>query len=189
MSMSLCGLCLVFVCFVLGAFLLLDIFVTYISNVFFYFPGLPFGNSLSYTPPPASKRVLLHPPTHSHLPALAFLLHWRIEHTQAQGLLLPLMSNKAILCYICSQSHGSLHVYTLVGGSVSGSSGESGWLTLACSKGLKIHAHSMGLKTQLLQSLLQLLHQGPPCSVPWLAVSICLCFCQALAEPLRRQPY
>ena len=33
------------------------------------------------------------------------------------------MSHKAILCYICSWSHGSLHVYSLVGGLVPGSSG------------------------------------------------------------------
>jgi hypothetical protein len=30
---------------------------------------------------------------------------------------------------------------------------------------------------------------GTPCSVQWLAVSICLCICQALAEPLRRRLY
>ena len=36
------------------------------------------------------------------------------------------MSDKAILCYICSWSHGSLHVYSLVGGLVSGSSGGTG---------------------------------------------------------------
>jgi hypothetical protein len=30
---------------------------------------------------------------------------------------------------------------------------------------------------------------GSLCSVQWLAVSICLCICQALAEPLRRQLY
>jgi hypothetical protein len=44
------------------------------------------------------------------------------------------MSNKAILCYICSWSHGSLYVYYLVGDLVSGSSGGgrgvSGWLIL-----------------------------------------------------------
>jgi hypothetical protein len=27
------------------------------------------------------------------------------------------------------------------------------------------------------------------CSVQWLAASICLCICQALVEPLRRQLY
>ena len=47
----------------------------------------------------------------------------------------------------------------------------------------------MGLQTpQLLQSLLQLLHHDPLWSDRWLAVSICFCICQALAEPLRRQP-
>jgi hypothetical protein len=30
---------------------------------------------------------------------------------------------------------------------------------------------------------------GTPCSVQWLAASICLYICQALAEPLRRQLY
>jgi hypothetical protein len=40
---------------------------------------------------------------------------------------------------------------------------------------------------QLLQSLCKLLHS--PCLVQWLGVSIYLCVCQALAEPLRRQIY
>jgi hypothetical protein len=66
----------------------------------------------------------------THLPTPLFPspgipLHWGIS-PQAQGLLLLLMSNKAILCHICGQRHGSLHVYSLVGGSVPG----SGWLTL-----------------------------------------------------------
>jgi hypothetical protein len=39
-----------------------DIFFIYISN-FFSFPGLPFGNPLSYSPPPVSMRVLSHTPT------------------------------------------------------------------------------------------------------------------------------
>jgi hypothetical protein len=30
---------------------------------------------------------------------------------------------------------------------------------------------------------------GTPCSVQWLAASICLCICQALADTLRRQLY
>ena len=66
-------------------------------------------------PPPVFMRVLTHPPTHSSLPTLAFP-YWDIEPSQNQGLLLPLMSYKAILCFICSWSHGSLHVYSLVGG-------------------------------------------------------------------------
>jgi hypothetical protein len=42
---------------------------------------------------------------------------------------------------------------------------------------------------QLLQSLLQLLPSGIPCSVQWFAASICLCICKALSGPLRRQLY
>jgi hypothetical protein len=48
----------------------------------------------------------------------------------------------------------------------------------------------MGLQspsTPLVLSLTPLL--GTPCSVQWLAESICLCSCKALAGPLRRQPY
>jgi hypothetical protein len=46
-----------------------------------------------------------------------------------------LMPSKAILCYTCSWSHGSLRVYSLVGDLVPGSSGGqrgglSGWLIL-----------------------------------------------------------
>jgi hypothetical protein len=36
----------------------------------------------------------------------------------------------AILCYICGWSHGSLHVYSLVGGFVPGNSGGTGWFIL-----------------------------------------------------------
>ena len=56
-------------------------------------------------------------------------LHWGIEPPQAQGLLLSLMSNKAIPCHICSRSHGSIHVYSLIGGAVSGSPKGSDQLT------------------------------------------------------------
>jgi hypothetical protein len=57
-------------------------------------------------------------------------LHWSIEHLQSWGPLLPLMSNKAIFCHIRVQHHGLIHVYSLVGGPVPGSSGEYGLLTL-----------------------------------------------------------
>jgi hypothetical protein len=91
-------------------------------------------------PAPASMRVLLHSPT-------PILLPWHyptlgIEHPQARGPLLLQMTNKAILCHICGQRHGSLHVYSLVGGPVPGSSGGGGgvWLldTIAPSMGLQI---------------------------------------------------
>ena len=72
-------------------------------------------------------------PLHTHplLPLSPGIpLHWGIEHSQDQGPLLPLMNDKVILCYICSWSHGSLHVYSLVGGLVPGSSGGIGWFIL-----------------------------------------------------------
>jgi hypothetical protein len=40
------------------------------------------------------------------------------------------MLDIAIFCYICFWSHRSLHVYSLAGGLVPGSSGSSGWLML-----------------------------------------------------------
>ena len=70
-------------------------------------------------------------PTHQlppHHPGI--LLYWGIEPPQDQEPLLPLMSDKAILCYISSCSHGALHVYSLVGRLVPGSSRGSGWLKL-----------------------------------------------------------
>jgi hypothetical protein len=77
---------------------LLDILFIYISNIFL-FPGLLFRNPLSH-PLSASMSVLSHPPIHSSLPTPGIPLHRGIEHPQAQESLLPLMSNKAILCHI-----------------------------------------------------------------------------------------
>jgi hypothetical protein len=103
--------------------LLLDIFFIYISNVI-HFSGFHTENPLSAPSPPDS-------PTHSlPLPGPGIPLHWGIKPSQDQVPLLPLKINKAILCYICSWSHGSLHVYSLVGGLVPGSSGGLGWFIL-----------------------------------------------------------
>ena len=73
-------------------------------------------------------------------------LRWGIMPPQDKGPPLPLMSDKAILCYICIWSPGSLHVYSLVGGLVSGSSGWPSLLTLFFLWGCK--------PLQLLQSFL-----------------------------------
>jgi hypothetical protein len=56
------------------------------------------------------------------------------------------MPNDAMLYYICSWIQGFLHVYSLVGGLVPGSSGVSGWLILFFLWGFKA--------LQLLQSFL-----------------------------------
>ena len=79
---------------------------------------------LSHPPSPCS---LVHPLL---LPCPGITLHWGIEPSQDQWPLLPLMTNKAILCYICSWNQESLHVYSLVGGLVPGSSGGTGWFIL-----------------------------------------------------------
>ena len=103
---------------------LLVILLIYISSVV-PLPSFPSENSLPH-PPPASMRVL---PPHFPLPALAFptLGHQTFKD---QGPPLPLMPDKTIFCYICSWSHGSLHMYSLVGGLVPGNSGDTGWLIL-----------------------------------------------------------
>jgi hypothetical protein len=73
---------------------------------------------------PLSSHLSPCSPTYSLLlPCPGFPLQWGIEPSQDQGPLLLFMSNKAILCYIHSWSHGSFHVSSLVGGLVPGSSG------------------------------------------------------------------
>ena len=112
------------------------------------------------------------------LPGLGIPLHWGIKPSQDQGPLLPLMIDKAILCCICGCSCGSLHVYSLVGGLVPGSSGSTGWFIL------------LFLLWGCKPSAPCVLSLAPPlgtlCSVQWLTLSSPLCVCQVLAEPLRR---
>jgi hypothetical protein len=117
------------------------------------------------------------PPTHLlPLPQPGIPLHCGIKPSQDQGPLLPLISEKAILCYICRL--GPLG-HSLLGGLGPWRSGEFGWLILLF----------------LLWSFkpLQLLQTVPPLgilwSVQWLAASIYLCICHALTKPLRRELY
>ena len=121
-------------------------------------------------------------PTHPHLlPGSGIPLHWSIELSWDQGPLLPLMTYKAILCYICGWSHGSFHVYSLVGALVPGSSGELVSSYYCCCYGVTNPYSSLGsFSTSSI---------GDPDSVQWLAESIHFCNCQALAQPLRRQLY
>jgi hypothetical protein len=158
----------------------LDILFIHISNVI-SLPGFPSGNPLP-PPPPASMRVL-PPSTHTLMPPNPGIpLYLGTKPSQVQRPLLTLMSDKAIPWYICHWSYGSLHVYSLVGGLVPGSS-EDLWL-------VDIIVLPMGLQTPSVPSVIFLIPQlGTLCSVQWLAVSICLCICQALAELLRRQLY
>ena len=88
-------------------FILLDMFFIYISEVI-PFPGCPIRK------PPIPFPVLLPlegtpPPTYPFPPSCPYSP--TLPH-QAQELLLPLMSNKAILCHIWGRSHG----YSLVDG-------------------------------------------------------------------------
>ena len=83
----------------------------------------PLQTSYPIRLPPAFMKVLPLP-THlllPHHPSIS--LCWGIEPSHDQGPPLPLMPDKAILCNICSWSHGDLHVYSLVSGVVLGSSG------------------------------------------------------------------
>jgi hypothetical protein len=83
------------------------------------FPVSPPEPHYPMPPPLASMKVLLHPnPLPPHEPGIP--LHWEIKPSEDQGSFLPLMLENTILCYICSWSHESLHMYSLVGGLVSG---------------------------------------------------------------------
>ena len=90
------------------------------------FPFLVFPSSNSYLiPSPHFYEGAPHPPI------TPTSLRWHSSTLEPpsftdHGPPLPLMPDNAILCYICDWSHGSLHVYPLVGGLVSRSSGESG---------------------------------------------------------------
>jgi hypothetical protein len=76
-------------------------------------------------------RVLPYPPTHSCLTALVFTYTGALNLHRTKGLPSH-WCHKAILCYICNWSHGSLHVYSLVGGLVPGSSGGGGLVGWYC---------------------------------------------------------
>jgi hypothetical protein len=84
-------------------------------------PVSPLKTPYPILPPHASMRVIDQPSNQlsPHHPGIN--LHWGMEPSQDQGPLLLLMTNKAILWYICSWSHGTLHVCSLVGGLVPGS--------------------------------------------------------------------
>jgi hypothetical protein len=80
----------------------------------------PFLVSPPKIPYPLPLPLVPNPPT--PIPRPGIPLYWGKEPSKDLGPLLPLMTNKAILFYICSWSHESHHVYSLIGGLVPRSS-------------------------------------------------------------------
>jgi hypothetical protein len=121
------SICIIF--FIFSFFLFIGYFFIYISN------SIPFPNfslEIPYTIPLSLRLwgcspIYLLTPTSllRHFPILG---HQAIMGPIAFFLLMP---DKAILCYICSWSNGSFHVYSLVGSLVPGSS-EEGGVSLWC---------------------------------------------------------
>jgi hypothetical protein len=106
----------------------LVILIIYISNVVSladlqtHYPIFPLLCLYEGAPPPT------HPPTYSPPNPSSIPLYWGNKLKLDQGSPVPLMPDKAILCYILSRDHGPNHVYSLVGGLVPGSSGVGGCL-------------------------------------------------------------
>jgi hypothetical protein len=147
--------------------ILLDIFFIYISNV------IPF-------PPYPLPTLPVHQPTHSCFLALdsPTLGHRAFTEPRAS---LPNDDQQGHPLLHMQLEHGSHHVYSLVGDLVPGSSGEGYYL-------VHMVVPPMGLQTPSAPWVLSLAPpSGTLCSVQWLAESIHLCICQALADPLRRQ--
>jgi hypothetical protein len=121
-----------------------------------------------------------HPLPHPH-PDIP--LHWGIKPSQNQEPLLSLMPKKAILCYICSWRRGSLHLYSLVGRSVPWGRLRGCLVGWNCCSSNEVASPFNSFSPSSNSST------GALSSVQWLALTICLCICQALAEPLRRHLY
>jgi len=109
------------------AFFFFKLGISYLHFKCYSLSQFPVCKSPNHSPSPSSLRVFPSPPIPSyqrHPPRSPTL---GVQPWQDQGLLLPLVPNKAILCYICSWSHESVHVYSLGSGLVPGN---SGWLAL-----------------------------------------------------------
>jgi hypothetical protein len=167
-------------------------FLHYFLKIFYYIFSLftfkmlsPFLVSPPKIPcpfplPPASMRVFPYPPTLASLP-------WHsptLGHPAFPG---PMAS----LPIDVQQGHPLLHMwlkewvppYVLFGSWFSPWELWRVWL-------VDIVVPPMGLQTPSVPSVLSLTPTlGTLCLVQWLAASIHLCICQALAEPLRRQLY
>jgi hypothetical protein len=155
-------------------FLLLDIFFIYISNVI-PFLGFPSENLLS--PPLPSPCSRIHPLL---LSCPGIPLHWGIKPSQDQRSLLSLMTDKAILCYICSWSHESPPCIPF------------GWCFSPwelCSYWLAhIVVLPMGLQAPSASSVLSLAPSlGMLCSVEWMTINIVMHWQSQSYTALRHQ--
>jgi hypothetical protein len=91
-------------------------------------------NHLSHSCSSCFYEGVPHSPTHPLLPPCSHIpLHWGILH-RTKCLFSHWCSTRPSFVTICSWSHGSLHVYTLVGGLDPGS---TGWLILFFLWGIK----------------------------------------------------
>jgi len=86
----------------LASFLFFHTFIGYF--IYLHVECYPSTTPHTLPPTPASMRVL-PPPLLPQCPSIP--LHGVIESPQDKGAALPLMPDKAILCYICGWSHGS----------------------------------------------------------------------------------
>jgi hypothetical protein len=155
--------------------------------LYLYFKCFPLSGSLILKPPMPSSIPLplcrfsctYHPPTHSRLSALAFFYtvtsntlrpkfcssHWgptrQSSATYAAGVMSLSMCTHLFQSPGATRSMGSWH---------------------CCFPHGVANALSSSVPSPTPPS-------GIPCSVQLFPASICLCICQALAEPLRRQPY
>jgi hypothetical protein len=150
-----------------------DIFIRY-----WHFKCYPFSWFPLWKPPPPS-------PTHSIctpilpllLPGPGIPLYWGIEPSQDQEPLLLLVTDKAIICYICSRSYESHHVYSLFGVLVPASYGILVSSYYCSSYGVANPFNSLGPFTSFL-------HWGP-CAQSngwlWASTSVLVRHCQSLS--------
>ena len=153
------------------------LFYLFIFQMLFYFQ-ITLQKHLSLSSFPCFYKGAF-PPTYPFPPDLFSIpLCWGIKSSQDQRPSLPLMPNNAVLFYICKWSHGSLHVYSLMGGLVPISSGEV-WRvdTVILPMGLQSTS-----ALSVLPLTLQLVFHG---SMQRMAGSIHIYIGQALTEHLR----
>ena len=167
------------------SFFLLDILFIYISNVI-SFHGFPLETPYSILPLPASMRVLPHPSTHPPTPTSP---PWNcpiLRHCQA------LTGPRATPPTDVQQGHPLPHMWLgpwvppcVLFGWWSSPQGAPGglscWTVAPPPHG---PAKPLSFFSPFSNSSIRDLR-----SVQWVAVSICLCICQPLADTLRRQPY